>query len=131
MFVVKLFVDELVIDVNLPRTALIVLVEIIYGHIFDKVKAHLACKLSRSCIAFQTGNKFVNVLFVLLLHFGAFLVFSTLSLQRLLFSLILFKQADTYFFGDLTDNLIFIDGLDQVVNGYACRRACIAEPFRY
>ena len=62
MFVGKLLVDELVIDMDFSRTALIVLVEIIYGHIFDKVKAHLACKLSRSCIAFQTGNKFVNVL---------------------------------------------------------------------
>lgn len=39
MLVGKLFVYELVIDMDFSRTVLIVLVEIIYAYIFDKVKA--------------------------------------------------------------------------------------------
>ena len=39
MLVGKLFIYELVIDMDFSRTVLIVLVEIIYAYIFDKVKA--------------------------------------------------------------------------------------------
>ena len=55
MFVVKLLVDELIIDVNLPRTALIVLVEIIYGHIFDKQRLPTE-QVSRKCYGAMLQN---------------------------------------------------------------------------